>query len=116
MYPMDTGQLLYGRKSWVITGAILKVLEGFHNKAARWIVGMTAQRMTSGEWEWSPVADVLDTAGLWPMNECIPWIQDTIVEQLACFTMYDMCMGEERIPVVSRFMGWWDQDVGQEVE
>ena len=29
------------------------------------ITGMTTQRTMSGEWEWHPVAEALDTAGLW---------------------------------------------------
>ena len=35
--------ILYGRKIWVVTGEILKVLKGFHHRAARKITGMTAQ-------------------------------------------------------------------------
>ena len=35
--------LLYGSNIWVMTGAMLKVLEGFHHQADRRIVGMTAQ-------------------------------------------------------------------------
>ena len=35
--------LLYGSESWVVTGEMLKVLEGFHHWADQQIVGMTAQ-------------------------------------------------------------------------
>ena len=34
--------ILYGSGSWVVTGEMLKVLEGFQHRAARWIIGMTA--------------------------------------------------------------------------
>ena len=34
--------ILYGSKSWVVTGEIIKVLEGFHHRAAQQITGMTA--------------------------------------------------------------------------
>ena len=40
--------LLYGRKSWVVTGEMLNVLEGFHHQAARWITGMTSKRGAGG--------------------------------------------------------------------
>ena len=36
--------LLYGSESWVVIGAMLKVLEGFHNWEFRRIVGMAAWR------------------------------------------------------------------------
>ena len=42
--------LLYGKYSCVVTGTMLKVLEGFHHQAARQIVGIIARRMTSIEW------------------------------------------------------------------
>ena len=34
--------LMYGSLSWVVTGEMLKVLEGFHHQVARRITGMTA--------------------------------------------------------------------------
>ena len=36
--------------SWVVTGAMLKVLEGFHHRSDRWIAGMTSQRVEGVEW------------------------------------------------------------------
>ena len=54
--------LLYGRNIWVMTGAMLKVLEGFHHRADRRIVGMTAQSTEEGEWEYHLVADALEAA------------------------------------------------------
>ena len=33
--------LLYGSESWVMMGEMLKVLEGFHHRVARQIMGMT---------------------------------------------------------------------------
>ena len=43
--------LLYGSKSWVVTGAMLKVIEGFHHFLARRITGMTKKCMKGREWE-----------------------------------------------------------------
>ena len=34
--------LLYGCESWVVTGAIMKVLEGFHHRVAQRLAGLTA--------------------------------------------------------------------------
>ena len=41
--------LLYESKIWVLIGAMIKLLEGFHNRVARIITWMTAWRTTSGE-------------------------------------------------------------------
>ena len=42
--------LLYGSESWVVTGDILKVLEGFLHRAARRITEMTAAHGEGGHW------------------------------------------------------------------
>ena len=42
--------LLYGIKSWEVTGDILEVLGGFHHQAARQITGMMAKREANGYW------------------------------------------------------------------
>ena len=42
--------LLYGSGSWVVTGDMLKVLEGFHNWAARRIMRMTETCGAGGEY------------------------------------------------------------------
>ena len=60
---------IYGRKSLVVTGAMLKVLEDFHHWAARCITGMTSQRAEEGEWEYPQVADYMEAAGLWMTKE-----------------------------------------------
>ena len=57
--------LIYRIDSWVVMGFILKVLEVFHHRLARRIMGMIARRTTSGEWKWLLVFEALDTAGLW---------------------------------------------------
>ena len=46
--PVVRTVLLYGSESWVVTGAMLKVLEGFHHWAARQITGMTTKGVADG--------------------------------------------------------------------
>ena len=87
----------------MVMGDMLKVLEGFHNRVVKKVAGKTARRRRSGEWQWPPVSEALDTAA-------------TVSAQVACWPIYDLCTGEERMPGTIRFMWWWDQDVGKEVE
>ena len=49
--------LLYGSERWVVTGGILKVLDGFHHREARRITGVTEKRGASGYWEYPPVVE-----------------------------------------------------------
>ena len=46
--------LLYGSKSWLITEAIMNVLEVFHHRIARSIVGKTTRRIREEGWESPP--------------------------------------------------------------
>ena len=82
---------------------MLKVLEGFHNKELRRIVGMTAQNMTGGECEWPPVAEALETAGIWPIKEYIQLSQDTVT-QVSCHPIYELCTEAKWMTGTSKFM------------
>ena len=35
---------------------------------------------------------------------------------IACWTIYELCKGVDKIPGSSRLMIWWEQDVGRELE
>ena len=41
--------ILYGIEIWVVTGAMLKVLEGLQNQVSRRMTGMMAQRAEDGD-------------------------------------------------------------------
>ena len=100
----------------MVTGAMLKVLEGLHHRVVIWIVGNTAHCMVDGECEWPPVSDTLDILGMWPINEYIRCRKATIEACIAFWTMYELCTGAENILGYSRYMRWWYQDVVCEVE
>ena len=96
--------ILYGSKSLVAKGEMLKLIEGFHNWVARSIMGMTVQHTTGGEWEWPLVVEALETSGIWPIKEYTQQRQATIAVQVACRPIYEICTGSERIPGTSKFM------------
>ena len=70
--------ILYGSDSWLVTGVIFKVLEGFHNREAWQIVGMTDRRAEDGEWEYPPVDYLTEAVSLWSIKEYIKIRQSTI--------------------------------------
>ena len=59
---------LYGINSCEVAGGVLKVLEGLNHQVAIIILGVTVRHTKSKEWEWTPVAEELNTAGLCPIK------------------------------------------------
>ena len=47
---------------------MLKVLEGFHHRAARRITGMTAKRGAGGEWDYPLEVETMETVGIHPIG------------------------------------------------
>ena len=100
----------------MVTGEMLKVLEGFHHQLDRWIAGKMACSKVDRYREWPPVEDTLDITGVWPIKEYIKRRQATITAHIACQPIYELCTGVDNITGSDKFMRWWDQDVGREVE
>ena len=75
--------ILYGRKIWVMTGDILKVLEGFHHWAAQRITGMMATHRAGRELEYTSVLYSMEATGNHPVGIYIIRSKTTIVERLA---------------------------------
>ena len=108
--------LLYISESWVVTGEMIMVLEGFHHWAARHITGMTATHGADGEWEYPPLVASLEDTELQPITEYIRRSQATIEKKVACQPIYELCVEAERISGTIQMMIWWDQDVVNETE
>ena len=82
--PVDQSVLLLGSEIWVVTGEMQKVLEGFHHRVARHIVGMMSTRGAARDWEYPPVVTSMESSGLHPIREYIRRRQATIAEKLPC--------------------------------
>ena len=85
---------LYWSDIWVVTGLVLKVLEGLHNIAARRIAGVTDRSAEEGECEYPPVADAMEASGLWEIKEYVHKGKFSIAEQVVFRTIYELCTGE----------------------
>ena len=103
--------LLYGSETWCWTPAMIKTLEGFHHRVARYITRRPIRTRTTeaGEelWHYPSTSRSLELAGLWPMRTYIgrrraPLV--TYAEQESTF-----------YPLTTQFTGhtkrhfWWDQ-------
>ena len=83
--------LLYVRKSWVVTGAVLKILEGFHHQVDRRILGMMEKIVADRTWEYPPLVTALEAAVLYPIQEYIFRQRATTAEHVACRNIYELC-------------------------
>ena len=108
--------LLYSSESLVVTGAMLKVLEGLHHQLARQVTGMIETSGAGREWEYPLEVAALEDAGLHPIIEYIRRQQATIVERVVFHPIYELYVEAERRTWTSRRMRWWDQDMVNEHE
>ena len=90
--------LLYVSESWVVTGEMLKVLEGFCHQATRKITGMMVTRDVGRDWEYPPVLASLESAGLHPTMQYIRRWQSNIAEKVSCRPIYELCSNVKQIP------------------
>ena len=95
---------------------MLKVLEGFRHREAQRVSGMTARSTEDEEWEYPPVTDALESVGIWWIKKYIQIKKATIMAQMACQTIYEICTGEEWMSGSSRMVRSWDQDGVREEE
>ena len=89
--------LLYGSERWVVTDATMTVLEDFHNRIARRIAGMMAQRGDGGEREWALVNVALEVTDIWPIRKYLQRRQAKRAEYVKGRTIYKLCTGPDRI-------------------
>ena len=101
--------LMYGSKIWVVTGAMMMVLEGFHHRIARRIAGMTVSKGDVVELECSLVDTTLEITWIWPIREYLRRRQETIAEYVSGRPIYILFTGLEMMDGYSRFLRWWDQ-------
>ena len=106
--------LLYMIESWVVTEAMLKVLEGFHHQVVLRISWMSAQQVGEEGCRWSLLAEALEATGMWLMKEYIRRWQANIAGYITNFQICELCIGSERMMGSSRLMQWWNQDLNPE--
>ena len=89
---------------------MIKVLEGFHHQAARYITGMAGKRGAGREWDYPSVVEVMETAGLHPIRIYTSGQQATISERVAFHPIYELRTDAGHIPGTSQLVQWWYQD------
>jgi hypothetical protein len=89
--------LIFGSESWVLTPSMLVKLEGFHRQIARRLMGRAPVYLRSeGTWQYQPLGNAMEEAGLFSMNEFIARRRNKLVEYVATRSIYTICRETER--------------------
>jgi hypothetical protein len=84
--------LLYGSETWVLSPKMLSKLEGFHKQIASWLTGRTpVYHRREDEWQYLPLGNALEEAGMLPMDEYITLRRNKIAEFVAMRPLYAIC-------------------------
>ena len=70
---------LFGNETWCLLPANLRLLEGFHVKAARHMPGMILKKKSDGSWEYPDSAKVLKASCLHTVEDYI-----TVRHRMVC--------------------------------
>ena len=100
--------LLYGSETWVLTDPMLEVLRTFHHRSARYISRMFIRKGANEQWVCPPSKDVLEKAGLLPIETYIARRKATLWPYASATPIFQLC---KTSPSVDRRKKWWTHDV-----
>jgi hypothetical protein len=76
--------LLYGSETWVMSPKMLSKLEGYHKESSCRLTGRTpVYHRWKDEWQYLPLGNALEEAGLFPIDEYITRRRNRIAECVA---------------------------------
>ena len=101
--------LLFGSETWCLSPANMRLLEGFHVKAARRMTGMMPKRKSDGSWEYSDSEEVLEAAGLHTVAAYIQIRRHTVMKFVVERPIYQFCREAERSRGSGLHLYWWNQ-------
>jgi len=102
--------LLYNCESWVVTPAVLKVLSGFHHRAARRITGKRGRYLVAEDrWVYPPIDGVLEEAGLFSIEHYINVRRNTLIQSIATRPILELCRATAPLSGSSQRRMWWHQ-------
>jgi hypothetical protein len=84
--------LLYSSETWTVTPQMLATLDGFHHQMARRIANKLPIRHPDDTWEYPPIKEALEIAGLYTISHYIKVRQDTITMYVATRPILQLCI------------------------
>ena len=94
-----------------ITATSLKVLEGFHLRAAwRLAIVNKPRRSPEGQWTYPRTEDVFEEVGFHSVEHYIKVRRDTIASHIATRPIFSLCRMARRKRGSAPRQFWWDQE------
>ena len=100
--------LLYGSESWIISKHKLSQLRSFHHRVARYITGRHIKQRPDGTYECPPTSEVLEMAGLYPLETYIERRRQTVWEAVKNRPILERCRTSTALSTTARRTTWWD--------
>ena len=101
--------LFFGAETWVLTQRMEKALDIFQSRVARGVTGNHLWRKKDGRWDYPPVTEALEEAGLEGIRKSITRRQNTVAQYIATRPILDLCKRATRRQGARVSRRWWDQ-------
>jgi hypothetical protein len=101
--------LLFGSETWVLTLEMRRRLESFHRGCARYITGRHIRQNPDGTWTCPSSDDVLEEAGLWPIQKYIDRRYATVHRYVSEKLIYRLCVDSKPIASNAKQLVWWSK-------
>ena len=100
--------LLYGSETWVLNKMMIRKLDSFHRRCARYIAREHIRQNEDGTWTYPSSERVLEKAGLLPITEYIRRRQITVVPFAQSNQIFMDC--NESVPIARNYnqKTWWN--------
>ena len=101
--------LFFGAETWVLTQRMEKALDIFQSRVARGVTGNHLWRKKDGRWDYPPVTEALEEAGLEGIRKSITRRQNTVAQYIVTQPIMDLYEQATVRPVARVSWRWWDQ-------
>ncbi len=103
--------LLYGSETWVLSPAAMARLEGFHIRAAYWMLAKehVPRRGPNLQWVYPPSEAVLEECGMHTIQHYIDVRRETIAMYVVGRSILAECQGADRRRGSVPRQWWWEQ-------
>jgi hypothetical protein len=106
--------LLFGNETWNFSQSSLKLLEGFHIRAAWRMAGKRPKRLLDGTWTYPNLAQVLEDIGLKTVAHYIAVRRQHIANYVLNKPIFTTCVDGGRRRGSSNRHFWWEQSMDLE--
>ena len=99
--------LLYGSETWVLSEEMVRLLNSFHNRCARHLTQRHIRQEQDGSWTTPPSTEVLEEAGLKPIQDYIQKRKQNLMIYATRRPIYEECKTSPRLATNVNQLVWW---------